>query len=188
MQEKLFVQSFFFFFQSKIANSFYSKINDSIGVRTTGFWSDESGFQSLSCQIFLWFQWLLSETPIFCNGTVGRTMRFWSGRYGSEMQLFPAFLNSIVTTENRDVLPPSYPKTFSLPEIFWNTERFLYEKFRYWGTKKVLTQIRDTPPPLMHENFRYYNFSQTQKGVHQWNFLALWDKKSSAENYDQILA
>ena len=55
---------FFFFFHSKIANSFYSKINDSSGVRTTSFLSGRSGFESLSCQIFLWFHWHLSEIPI----------------------------------------------------------------------------------------------------------------------------
>ena len=32
----------FFFFQSKIANSFYSKIKDSSGVRTIWFWSGRS--------------------------------------------------------------------------------------------------------------------------------------------------
>ena len=41
------------FFLTKIAKLFHSKINDSSRVRTTGFSS--SGFESLSCQIFLWF-------------------------------------------------------------------------------------------------------------------------------------
>ena len=65
-----------FLFQSKIANSFYSKINDSSGVRTSS-WSDRSGFQSLPCQIFLWFHWHLSEFAIV-------PMAHWVGQHGSE--------------------------------------------------------------------------------------------------------
>ena len=34
------------FFQSEIANSFYSKMNDSSGVRTTWFWSGRYRFES----------------------------------------------------------------------------------------------------------------------------------------------
>ena len=107
----------FLFFQSKIANSFYSKINDSSGVRTkvsralgpgsslcrakyfydftdicqifhsngshgtvgrtTGFWSGRSGFESLSCQIFLWFHWHFSEIPMLL-------MAQWVGQQGSK--------------------------------------------------------------------------------------------------------
>ena len=46
------VGSFLFFFQSKIANSLYSKINDSSGVRTKVSQAVGPG-SSLSCQIFL---------------------------------------------------------------------------------------------------------------------------------------
>ena len=49
----------FLFFQTKIANSFYSKINDSGRFWTIRFWSGRSGFESLPCQIFLRFHWHL---------------------------------------------------------------------------------------------------------------------------------
>ena len=38
-------------------------------------------------------------------------------------------------TENRDTRRLSYPQQFSIPEIFWNTEGFLFEVFRHYETK-----------------------------------------------------
>ena len=40
--------------------------------------------------------------------------------------------------------PPSYPWNFSIREIFWNTEGFLYEMFRYCETQKFSRENRDT--------------------------------------------
>ena len=38
-------------------------------------------------------------------------------------------------TENRDTRRLSYPQHFSISEIFWNTEGFLFEVFRHYETK-----------------------------------------------------
>ena len=43
--------------------------------------------------------------------------------------------NKTILTENRDTRPLSYPSHFSIPEIFWNTEGFLYEYFRHCEAK-----------------------------------------------------
>ena len=49
------VVAFFFFFQTKIANSFYSKINDSGRLRTTRFSSSRFGVRVTALQKFLRF-------------------------------------------------------------------------------------------------------------------------------------
>ena len=41
-----------------------------------------------------------------------------------------------ILTENRDTRRLSYPQHFSIPEIFWNTEGFLFEVFRHYGRYK----------------------------------------------------
>ena len=48
-----------------------------------------------------------------------------------------------------------------------STEGFLYEMFRYCGTKKIWRKIVILPPsssPLIHKIFRFQKFSETQKG------------------------
>ena len=46
-----------------------------------------------------------------------------------------------------DVIHPhfSYQKTFAKPEIFWNTEMFPHEYFRYSETKKCQQKIVKSP-------------------------------------------
>ena len=85
MQEarKLFrsVGSFFFFFQSKNANSFCSETTDSSGVRTTRLWSGRSGFKSVPRHIFFDLAANWQKFRFYCShGTVGGTTWFWSGR------------------------------------------------------------------------------------------------------------
>ena len=67
----------FLFFRSKIANS-YSEINDSSGVRTTGFSSSRSGFGSVVPNNFM-----ISLT--FVRNSVPMVpMAQWAGQQGSE--------------------------------------------------------------------------------------------------------
>ncbi len=83
--------------------------------------------------------------------------------------------------------PPSYPYTFSLPEIFWNTPP-KGSSTKCFGT--VRQKIFDrkswhSPSPLIHKLFRCRKLSETQhRRVHLQNFSALWDKKFSTENLD----
>ena len=53
--------------------------NDSHGTvgRTTWFWSGRSGFESLSCQILLWFHWHLTQIPMV-------PLAQWVGQQGFE--------------------------------------------------------------------------------------------------------
>ena len=72
-----FTRVVFLLFQSKIANFFYSKTNDSGGVKTTGFPSSRSGFESLSCQKCLCIHWLLSEVPEISETLKGSSKKFF---------------------------------------------------------------------------------------------------------------
>ena len=53
---------------------------------------------------------------------------------------------------------PSYSKMFSIPELFWNTEGFLYETFWYYETKNAQRKI--VKPP-----YRY----KSPKSTKHWN-------------------
>ena len=77
------------------------------------------------------------------HGTVDRTTRFWSGRYGFESQPSPTFL--IITTENLDtpsLLPPLIHKLFAPGNLLkHSTQGFPYEIFLYCETKVFLEKI-----------------------------------------------
>ena len=83
--------------------------------------------------------------------------------------------------------PPSYPYTFSLPEIFWNTPP-KGSSTKCFGT--VRQKIFDrkswySPSPLIQKLFRCRKLSETQhRRVHLQKFSALWNKKFSTENLD----
>ena len=63
---------------------------------------------------------------------------------------------------------PSYPKTSSISEFFWNTEGFPYEVFRHCETTIFLW--KSVISPLRNKIFRYAKFSETQKGSHSEGF------------------
>ena len=48
---------------------------------------------------------------------------------------------------------PSYPRNFSIPEIFWNTGVFLCKKFRHRETNKI--DVKSWNPPFIHISFPY---------------------------------
>ena len=126
MQEKLFIQ-WSRFFQTKIANSFYSKINDSSRVRRTGFLSSRSWARVSVVPNILMISLTFVRNSSGSHGTVCKTTGFWNGRYGFESQPLLTFFNLSITTENR--ASPSYAWKVLWPEFFWNQEGFPYEIF-----------------------------------------------------------
>ena len=116
------------------------------------------------------------------HGTVGRTTGFWSGRYGFESQPSPTFL--IITTENLDIpshLPPSYPKTFSLLEIFWNTAHKGSPTNFFCTARQRIFYRKSWFSPLRHKIFRCPKLSETQKGSSSKFFGNLKQKFSNAK-------
>ena len=56
-----------------------------------------------------------------------------------------------------------YLKHFSVPEVFWNTERYLYKKFRYCVTQQFRRKlVIGASPPLVFEICRLWKLSETQ--------------------------
>ena len=58
----------------------------------------------------------------------------------------------------------SYPKTFSKPEVFWNTEGFPYETFRFCERKNLTKNCDTRPSSFILKTFRYPKFSETKEG------------------------
>ena len=76
--------------------------------------------------------------------------------------------------------PFSYPKKFSIPEVFWNTEGFPYDFFRYGETKQFLRKNLIGAPSFIPNIFRYQKFSKTQKSFSTC-FSVVWDRKLLTE-------
>ena len=84
--------------------------------------------------------------------------------------------------------PLSYPYFVSIPEIFWNTEGFPYEVFRFFETKnfrqnRYALQISYGHPPPMHGKFQYPKFSETPKCSNE--VFRYWDKKIWTKSFAQ---
>ena len=61
------------------------------------------------------------------------------------------------------ILPPTHPKTFSLPENFWNTAP-KGSSAKYFGTvRQKIFDGKSWHIPLKHKIFRYQKFSETPK-------------------------
>ena len=78
------------------------------------------------------------------------------------LRKFSALWDMKISTENRD-MPPFIHKFFSIPENFRKTEGFLYKVFRFGPVRQKVPKKPWCPPPPMHENFRWKNFSETPK-------------------------
>ena len=162
MQEKLFIQVkfHFFFFQSKIANCFYSKINDSSRVRTTEFSSSRFWVRvSVVPNIFMIYplHFSIPEISETLNGSA--TYFFGTVRqkiFDGKILIPPPFL------------PPSPPpvihKLFRYRK-FSETQLngFLYEMFQCSETKQFRRKIVIPAASLILNIFRYQKFSETQK-------------------------
>ena len=79
------------------------------------------------------------------------------------------------------VICPSYAKKSSIPEIFWNTEGFFYEMFRFCEAKNV--DKKSWYPLLMHKVFRYQIFSETQRSS-PTKFFGTVRRKTLTKNRD----
>ena len=83
-------------------------------------------------------------------------------------------------------MPPLIHKVFSIPELFWKTEGFLYQDFRFGPVRQKIRQNRVAPPLLCMKNFHKRIFLK-HHSVFQWNILVQPDKNFSAENRDTAL-
>ena len=73
---------------------------------------------------------------------------------------FSALWDIKISTENRD-MPPLIHKVFSIPEIFWKTEGFLYKVFRFGPVRQKMSTKPWCPPPSYAWKFLRKNFSET---------------------------
>ena len=71
--------------------------------------------------------------------------------------------------------PTFFSVTFFQKKKFWNTERSLYEKFRYYETKKVDGESWCAPTFFSLTFFDMKNFINTERFIYRI-FWVLWDK------------
>ena len=102
-----------------------------------------SGFESLSCQIFLRYTLSIFWCP--------KLVKQWR----VPLRCFSALWDKKFSTENLDTSPPLLSINFLATGIFLkhSTERFPYEIFRHCETKKFRRKILILPPPLLSINF-----------------------------------
>ena len=151
------------FFQSKTANSFYSKINDSSRVRTTAFSSSRFGVRvSVVPNVFAIYpqHFLIPE--------ISETLK------GSLTEFFGTVRQKIF--DGKLWYPYYALKNFDTPN-FLKHWRDAHEIFRHCETKIP------PPPPLMHKIFRYPKFSDTPK-CSTTKFSVLWDQKFWTKSRD----
>ena len=80
----------------------------------------------------------------------------------------------------------SYPKHFSVPEIFWNTEGYLYDTFWYSEAKQIRRRVVILPTPFYPKSL--------SKPDSFWNtdifplqcFPVLWDNNFSTKSLDSL--
>ena len=166
IQEELFIQRVvFLFIQSEIANSFFSKLNDSSRVRTTAFSGSRFGVRiSVMPNIF----YNLSSTfliPEISETLKGSFTKFFStvrqknfdGKLWYLLLCIKFFDTPICLKHWRDVheifrhretqkfrlkiviCPLLSINFFSIPEIFWKTERFPYKAFRFGPVRQKIS-------------------------------------------------
>ena len=79
------------------------------------------------------------------------------------------------TDEDRDARPLCLPQHFSISKTFWNTERFLYEMFRYWETNIFEAQSW-SPDPFFLQHFLHLENYLKHRRVPWRTLLVLWTK------------
>ena len=143
-----------FFYLTKIANSFNSKINDSGRFRTTRFSSSRFGVWVTAVPNIFTIYPLHFSIPEISDTLKGFSTNF----FGTVRQKI--FHRKSCSSPP----PPSYPKIFYILEILWSTQWFPYEVFRYCETKQFRQKIVMPAPSLIPNIFRYQKFCETQKG------------------------
>ena len=141
----------------------------------------DSGFESLSCQIFLWFIPNIFRYPkLMKHSTEGFPYELF--RYCETKKL----------TENRDITITLLSIKFFDPRIRDTLKGSPTKSFGTVRQKKSLTENRDTPslppppppPPLLSIKFFDTRNFVKHRRVTLRSFSALWDKNFSTENRD----
>ena len=151
-----------------------------IGFKKLGSLAVGPGFQSLSCQLFLWFHWHLSENPM-------ASMAHWVGQWGFE-------------PVGKGWNPSLYLYFFYHGRKLWYRPPLMREKFRYQKfsetTKGSPTKLcgivrKNTfdgkswyPPPLLSVTFFDARKNWNTEGFlyKMENVSVLWDKTIWTEN------
>ena len=89
-------------------------------------------------------------------------------------------------TENRDI-PPLISKFFSIPELFWKTEGFLYKDFRFRPVRQKNSAKSWCPAPRLCMKIFHKRISLKHHIILQWNISVQPNKNFSAENRDTPL-
>ena len=148
------VGSFFFFFQSKIANFFIQNKMTAVGLGQQSSPAVGSGFESLSCRIFYELSPNIFRYP--------KLVKHWRAPLRN-------FRHCETKNFQRKVLTPPPPplihKLFGYRKFSETQHRRvpLRNFSAVWG-KKFWPENRDTPspPPLIHKFFRYQKFCETE--------------------------
>ena len=151
----------FLFFQSKIANYFYSKKMTAVRLGQHGSKAVGPGLESLSCQKTLQFRIVTPppSTPLLIHNFFPYR-KFSEAQKGSPTKLFGTVRLKIF--DGKSWYPLICIKFFETPN-FRKHKGPPFEIFRYCETKKS-PENRDAAPLSMHEHFRYHNVFETQKG------------------------
>ena len=92
--------------------------------------------------------------------------------------MFPALRNE--TFSAKLFYPPSMHKIFPIPEVFWNTEVFAYEVFRYYD--KSFRQSREnTQLRPIWKVFDTRQFLKNKRSLTMFFILVLWDEEFSSK-------
>ena len=166
------VGSFFFFFQTKFANSPYSKTNHSRRLRTTMFSSSRFGVRVTALPIF----WRI--IPILFRYT--KLVKQWR----VPLQNFSVVRQQIFY--RKSWYCPHGHKVFRYPKLmkYW---RVLPRNFSALWDKKFSTKKLDTPLSLLSLTFFDNRNFLKHRRVPRRSFSALWDENFSRENRDTLL-
>ena len=131
MQEKLLIKLGRFFFSPKLS-TFYSKINDSIRVRTSGSEAVGAWFESLSFEIFLRFRIVTLPPSIPLIHKIFGYQEFSETQNGSPTKFFGDVRQKVF--DRKSWYPPIMHKVFRYPK-FSQTQKGSPRFFRYWDKK-----------------------------------------------------
>ena len=113
----------FLFFQSKIANSFYSKKMTAMGLGQQCSQAVGPGSSLCRAKYFNDFTWHWSEISMVPMAQWVGQQGFEAVGTGSEPSLYLRFLNTAFTYDGTSWhCPPSYAWKVSIPQFFWNQE------------------------------------------------------------------
>ena len=169
------VGSFFFFFQSKIANFFIQNKMTAVGLGQQSSPAVGSGFESLSCRIFYELSPNIFRYP--------KLVKHWRAPLRN-------FRHCETKNFQRKVLTPPPPHLLSINFLATgnflkhSTEGFPYEIFRQCEAKNFGQKIviLPPPPPLIHKFFRYQKFCEMERTPYE--VFRSCETKNFRQNHD----